>query len=217
MSVRYGMMALLDRRSMHGYEIRRELESDLGPEWAVNYGQVYSTLERLVRDGLVVRSDTVPGSDAPDRKLYTLTPAGRAELRGWFLTPVGGNDLRRDELFAKIVLGLTSDVDVGQIIQVQRKCELRLMGELTAAKECRDPVLDLPEVLQLDMAILRTEATVRWLDSAEARIGKAAAGIPGKVPVRDSFAVAALRDVEEMSESPEGLSRKPERRERGSR
>lgn len=199
MSVRYGMMALLDRRSMHGYEIRRELENDLGPEWAVNYGQVYSTLERLVRDGLVVQSDTIAGSDAPDRKLYTLTPGGRAELRAWFLTPVTSDGVRRDELFAKVVLGLASDVDVSEVIQVQRKSELRLMGELTALKERLDPRLDLPEVLQLDMAILRTEATVRWLDSTEAKIAKAAQGTPASVKLRDTFATEALRDVEQLS------------------
>ena len=91
MSVKYGLLAVLDRHSMHGYDLRRELEVELGPEWAVNYGQIYSTLERLVRDGLVVQSETVSSAEAPDRKLYTVTPGGRAELREWFLTPVGGS------------------------------------------------------------------------------------------------------------------------------
>ena len=87
MSVRHGLLAVLNRRSMHGYELRKELVDGLGPEWNVNYGQIYSTLERLVRDGLCVQSETVSVVDAPDRKLYTVTPAGRAELRSWFLTP----------------------------------------------------------------------------------------------------------------------------------
>jgi DNA-binding PadR family transcriptional regulator len=215
MSVRHGMLALLERRSMHGYELRRELENDLGPEWAVNYGQVYSTLERLVRDRLVVQSDTVPGSDAPDRKLHTLTPAGRSELRQWFLTPVGGGEVRRDELFAKVILGLTSDVDVDEVIQVQRKSELRRMGELTATKESRDLALDLPEVLQIDMEILRTEATIRWLDAAEVKIHKAAEETPEAVPLRESFAVAALRDVEEIPDRPQGAPRGSDGRDQG--
>ena len=79
MSVKHGLLAVLDRRSMHGYELRKELVDGLGPEWNVNYGQVYSTLERLVRDGLCVQSETVSVADAPDRKLYTVTPAGRAD------------------------------------------------------------------------------------------------------------------------------------------
>ena len=74
MSVKHGLLAVLDRHSMHGYDLRRELEVELGPEWAVNYGQIYSTLERLVRDGLVVQSETVSrrprlpiGSSTPSR------------------------------------------------------------------------------------------------------------------------------------------------------
>ena len=182
MSVRYGMLAILDRRSMYGYELRNELEAELGDEWSVNYGQVYSTLERLLRDNLVVQSDTVSVDDAPDRKLYTLTPAGRTELRRWFLTPIDGGDIHRSELFAKVILGLTSDVDVDEIIQAQRKSELKRMAALTALKEDRDPSLDLAEVLQLDMFILRSEATSRWLDTAEAKIRKAAGQPPTAVP-----------------------------------
>lgn len=201
MSVRYGILAVLERRSMHGYDLRREIASELGVEWAVNYGQVYTTLERLVRDGLVVQSDTVSSSDAPDRKLYTVTPAGRTELRRWFLTPVGGGEAKRDELFAKVVLGLTSELDVSQIIQVQRKSELRRIAELTSLKESMDPELDLTEILQLDLFILRTEAVIRWLDIAESKISRAATatlgGVSERVGSRSSRpAEPARREVE---------------------
>lgn len=174
---------------MHGYDLRKELGTELGTGWAVNYGQVYSTLERLVRDGLVVRSDTVSTSDAPDRKLYTVTPAGRAALRNWFLSPVGGDETRRDELFAKVMLGLTSDVPVADIIQVQRKSELRRIAELTALKETMNPVLDLAEILQVDLFILRTEAVIRWLEVAESKIAKAS-GVPGAIPARGRSTLA---------------------------
>jgi DNA-binding PadR family transcriptional regulator len=175
MSVKYGILAVLDRHSMHGYDLRRELEIELGPEWAVNYGQIYSTLERLVRDGLVVQSETVSSSEAPDRKLYTVTPAGRSELRQWFLTPVTGVASGRDELYAKVVLGLRSDVDVEQVIQAQRREELRRIGSLTKLKDTLDPDLELPAVLELDLAILKTESVIKWLDMADARIRKVSA------------------------------------------
>ncbi len=175
MSVKYGLLAVLDRHSMHGYDLRRELEIELGPEWAVNYGQVYSTLERLVRDDLVVQSETVSSGEAPDRKLYTVTPAGRTELRRWFLTPLAGGSSGRDELYAKVVLSLRSDVDVEQVIHAQRKEELRRIGSLTKTKESLDPDLELPAILELDLAILKTEAVIKWLDTAEARIRKATA------------------------------------------
>lgn len=174
MSVKHGLLALLDRRSMHGYELRRELEAELGPEWSVNYGQVYSTLERLVRNNLVVQSETVVSHDAPDRKLYTVTPAGRAELHAWFTTPVDGSESGRDELYAKIVLGLTGDVPYDELIHAQRKGLLRRMGALTEIKEQLDPDLDLARVLQTEMVIAKTEAVIRWLDTAETRIRKSA-------------------------------------------
>lgn len=178
MSVRHGLLAVLERRSMHGYELRRELADELGPDWEVNYGQIYSTLERLLRDGLVVQSETVSSADAPDRKLYTVTPAGRSELRRWFLSPVDGAEAGRDELFAKVILGLTGDIDVAEIIQAQRKGQLLRIGRLTELKEARDPDVDLVEVLQLDLAIMKTDAVLRWLDTAEAKIRKSASSPP---------------------------------------
>lgn len=173
MSVKHGLLAALNRRSMHGYELRRQLADELGPEWNVNYGQVYSTLERLVRDGLCVQSETVSVADAPDRKLYTVTPAGRTELRRWFLSATEEHDTERDELYAKVVLGLTGDVEVGDVIQAQRKGLLRRIGSLTSLKEKLDQELELVEVLQLDLSIAKTEAVIRWLNAAEARISRA--------------------------------------------
>ena len=176
MSVKYGLLALLNRQSMHGYDMRRELADELGAEWTVNYGQIYSTLERLVRDGLVVQSETLSSEDAPDRKLYTVTPAGRARLRQWFLTPTDAAETGRDELYAKVLLGLRGDVDIGDVVQAERKGQLKRIGHLTALKEQLDPELDLSAVLYLDMSIMRTEAIIRWLDTAESRILKAATG-----------------------------------------
>lgn len=202
MSVKHGILALLDRRSMHGYELRRELGDELGEAWELNYGQVYTTLDRLLRDGMVVQSETVSSPEAPDRKLYTVTPAGRAELRRWFLEPVEGAETGRDELYAKIMLGLTGDVDVEQVIQAQRKGQLRRIGLLTSTKECLDPELDLACVLSTDLAIAKTEAIIRWLDTAEAKIRKAAAGKPAGVAsrMRSRPAVAEADQVEEESQ-----------------
>jgi DNA-binding PadR family transcriptional regulator len=174
MSVKYGILALLNRRSMHGYEMRRELEAELGSQWAVNYGQIYTTLERLVRDGFVVQSETVASADAPDRKLHTVTPAGRTELHRWFLSPTENPDAGRDELHAKILLALTGDIPVNKVIQAERKGQLRRIGQLTEMKEAADPDLELATVLLLDMAIMKTEAVIKWLDTAESRIAKLA-------------------------------------------
>lgn len=207
MSVRHGLLALLDRRSMHGYELRRELEDELGPEWAVNYGQVYSTLERLVRDELVVQSETISTAEAPDRKLYTVTPKGRAHLRQWFLTPIGGIETSRDEMYAKVLLALTGDVDIEEVVQVERKAQLRRIGQLTTLKEQLDPELELSSVLYLDMSIMKTEAIITWLDTAEARIRKAVtSGATGVTRAGHAQRPAAELD------SPKGADSERERR-----
>lgn len=177
---------------MHGYELRQELAGELGPAWSVNYGQVYSTLERLVRDGLCVHSETVAMRDAPDRKLYTVTPTGRGELRRWFLTAVGESEAGREELYAKVVLGLTGDVEVSEVIQAQRKGLLRRMGLLTSLKERLDADLDLTETLHVDLCIAKSDALLSWLDVAEERVKRAAAspvsGVAGRQRIRTEVA-----------------------------
>lgn len=201
MSVKYGLLSILNRRSMHGYELRRELADELGAEWAVNYGQIYSTLERLTRKGLVVHSETVSSAEAPDRKLYTVTPAGRTELRNWLLSPTDGVESARDELYAKVVLALTSDVDVQDVIQVERKGQMRRIGMLTEAKERLDPEVELTAVLQLDMAIMKTESLLRWLDAAEAKVRKAAAGGADGVTRSGAASRAVIGEAAERQEA----------------
>jgi DNA-binding PadR family transcriptional regulator len=203
-SVKHGLLSVLERRSMHGYELRRELADGLGSAWALNYGQVYSTLERLVRDGMVVQSETVASGDAPDRKLYTITPAGRAELRNWFLTPADGAETGRDELYAKILLSFTSDVPAAEVFQAQRRGQLRRIALLTELKERLDPQLELAEILQADLSIAKTDAAIKWLGTAEAKLKKSAASTPQGV------APTARQAVGSQAETPQrqGATRK---------
>jgi len=205
MSVKHGILAVLERRSMHGYDLRRDLEDELGSAWAVNYGQIYTTLERMVRDGLIVQSETVATAEAPDRKLYTITPAGRAELRRWFLTAEDDAGTDRDELHAKIVLGLTGDVDVAHVIQAQRKGQLRRIGLLTERKESLDPDLDLSTLLQVDLEIAKSEAILGWLNHTEARITRATNAVPVGVKRPTPLAATAPAATEPSTvESTEG-------------
>ncbi|MFJ4931693.1 PadR family transcriptional regulator [Streptomyces sp. NPDC088736] len=82
----HAVFALLTERSSHGCELRAQFEETIGPQWGgLNIGHLYQILERLVRDGYVTRSQ-VAQADRPDKTLYTLTPAGRAELQTWATT-----------------------------------------------------------------------------------------------------------------------------------
>src|SRR3954465_15307456 len=86
MSVKHALLTLLDRGPMHGYQLRAEFEASTGATWALNIGQVYSTLARLERDGFVT---PVEGGEESQRR-YAITEAGHAEVASWFNTPVAG-------------------------------------------------------------------------------------------------------------------------------
>src|SRR3712207_5792941 len=113
MSIRHGLLALLDRGPMHGYQLRTSFEESTGATWPLNVGQVYTTLSRLERDGLV---RPLPANDGGQRP-YEITDAGRAELARWFASPVPRSERPRDELAIKLAVALsTPAVDVTRIL-----------------------------------------------------------------------------------------------------
>jgi DNA-binding PadR family transcriptional regulator len=175
MSIRHGLLALLDDGPKYGYQLRVEFEHATGGSWPLNIGQVYTTLNRLERDGLVEGI----GSDDAGRVRYQLAEQGRTELRRWFATPVARETRPRDELAIKLALALTvADADVPVIVQTQRTATLRAMQEYTRLKKdlpSPGDGADLPWSLVLDSLIFTAEAEIRWLDHCEARLTRAAA------------------------------------------
>jgi DNA-binding PadR family transcriptional regulator len=170
MSIRYGLLALLEAGPKYGYQLRGEFEHTTGGTWPLNVGQVYSTLSRLERDGLVAGV----GSDENGRVRYQLTEAGDAGLRQWLSTPVGREARPRDELAIKLALALTvRGADVHQIVQTQRTATIRTLQEYTRLKRTATED-DLSWSLVLDSLIFAAEAEVRWLDHCESRLARAA-------------------------------------------
>src|SRR5215510_1687957 len=113
MSVRHGLLALLERGPMYGYQLRVAFEESTGGTWPLNIGQVYTTLSRLERDGLV---RALPSNDGGQRP-YEITATGRAELAMWFASPIEHGDRPRDELAIKLALALTTPgVDVRAVV-----------------------------------------------------------------------------------------------------
>jgi DNA-binding PadR family transcriptional regulator len=178
MSIRYGILALLERGPMHGYQLRAAFEESTGGTWPLNIGQVYTTLSRLERDGLV---RPLPRSDEGQRP-YEITDAGRADLAAWFATPVGRADRPRDELAIKLALALTTPgVDVRAVVQTQRSATMRTLQEYTRLKARADQPADLAWRLVLDAMLFQAEAEVRWLDHCEASLHRYAPP-PMRVP-----------------------------------
>jgi DNA-binding PadR family transcriptional regulator len=167
MSVKHGLLALLERGPMHGYQLRVAFEESTGGTWPLNIGQVYTTLSRLERDGLV---RPLPGNDAGQRP-YEITDAGRADRAAWFATPVRRADRPRDELAIKLALALTTPgVDVPAVVQAQRSATMRTLQEYTRLKARAELPADLPWLLVLDAMLFQAEAEVRWLDHCEASL-----------------------------------------------
>jgi DNA-binding PadR family transcriptional regulator len=164
MSIRHGLLALLSRGPRYGYQLRVEFEASTGATWPLNIGQVYTTLSRMERDGLVEPG----GSDDQGRAVYAITEAGRSELERWFSTPVGQTDRPRDELVIKLAMALAAhDADLTEVIQTQRAATMRALQKLTRDKRAADAD-GLAQRLVLDSLIFKAEAEQRWLDHCEA-------------------------------------------------
>lgn len=170
MSVRHGLLALLERGARYGYQLRAEFERTTGGTWPLNIGQVYTTLARLERDGLV---RALPENDGGQRP-YEITPDGRAELALWFASPIERSDRPRDELAIKLALALTTPgVDVHAVVQTQRTATVRTLQELTRLKASAEPTRgELAWRLVLESMVFQAEAEVRWLDHCEATLAR---------------------------------------------
>jgi DNA-binding PadR family transcriptional regulator len=173
MSVKHSLLALLEQGPMYGYQLRAEFERRTGGTWPLNVGQVYSTLTRLERDGLVIEQ----GSDAEGHVVYELTPGGRDEVAQWFATPVARTQPARDELAIKLALAVTvTGVDVGSMVQRQRSATMSSLQEYTRLKAgaAGTEAADLAWSLVLDSLVFHAEAEIRWLDHCETRLRRAA-------------------------------------------
>jgi DNA-binding PadR family transcriptional regulator len=182
MSIRQAMLALLEQGPMYGYQLRAEFEQRTGETWPLNIGQVYTTLSRLERDGLVEVVDHGGADDpASDRHVsYRATEAGRSEASAWFTTPVPRSQPPRDELAIKLAIAVTlPGVDVSELIQKQRTATMSALQDYTRLKRSgraaqpSEPA-DLAWSLVLDALVFDAEAEVRWLDHCEARLRRAA-------------------------------------------
>lgn len=176
MSVRQALLALLEEGPMYGYQLRSEFERRTGATWPLNVGQVYTTLTRLERDGLVTQVTAESGADGEGHVVYEVTDAGREEVATWFTTPVGRTTPPRDELAIKLALAVTvPGVDVGTVIQQQRSATMSALQDYTRLKRDRDHATpdDMAWGLVLDSLIFAAEAETRWLDHCEARLRRA--------------------------------------------
>jgi DNA-binding PadR family transcriptional regulator len=177
-SVRHALLGLLSEGPKYGHQLRQEFETRTADVWPLNVGQVYTTLQRLERDGLVESDDTAV--EGP-QKGFRITKAGRHELDEWLRTPPDLTSPPRDELVIKVLVALSlPHVDVREVLQVHRRSLVELMQQWTRLKE-DEAEFDVTLALVVDAELFRLDSVIRWLDAVDGRLKRAALDPPRSV------------------------------------
>lgn len=167
MTVATTLLGLLEAEPRHGYELKHLHDQLFGHRRSLQFGQVYATLSRLTRDGLV-RMEGVERREGPDRKRYGITDEGVEDLDRWLREALQPSPALNDEMFTKVVLAVTSGRDAVRLLDVQRAAHLERMRELTRSKR----QASLLDVVAADRDLFHLEADLRWIDLTTARLDR---------------------------------------------
>ena len=160
------VLALLAKEPSHGYELRARLRQALGPVGeAMNAGQVYVTLTRLEKAGLLAVERTAGGADRSDRKVYALTPDGQQRVAEW-LAEVSWPRPELAEFHLKLIAAAAAGLaDPLTIVDLQRRELLRRLRDAQRAAMAEPDRSD--AALLLEGVVLRLQADLRWLEACE--------------------------------------------------
>jgi DNA-binding PadR family transcriptional regulator len=159
------LLGLLEREPSYGYDLKRDYDAFFGADKPLPFGQVYSTLRRLARDGKVTGGEAEPGA-GPDRKPYTITELGTREFDTWLAEPIEPEPHLQTTLFSKVVLALLLRRPAATYLDIQRTAHMRRMRELTELKRTGS----LMQTLLADHGLFHLEADLRWIDVTAARL-----------------------------------------------
>ncbi|GGP53014.1 PadR family transcriptional regulator [Streptomyces abikoensis] len=167
MSIAHTLLGLLEAGPRHGYDLKRAFDERFGHDRPLHYGQVYSTMSRLLKNGLV-EVDGVEAGGGPERKRYAITDAGVTDVEQWLGRPEKPEPYLQSTLYTKVVLALLTGRPADAILDAQRAEHLRLMRDLTRRKSSGD----LADQLICDHALFHLEADLRWLELTAARLDR---------------------------------------------
>jgi DNA-binding PadR family transcriptional regulator len=160
------VLALLAKEPSHGYELRARLQQALGPLGdAMNAGQIYVTLTRLDKAGLVTAERSAGLADRPDRKVYALTAAGQRRVADW-LSEVSWPRPDLAEFHLKLIAAAAARLaDPLAMVDAQRRELLRRLRDAQRAAMAEPNGSD--AALLLEGIVLRLQADLRWLEACE--------------------------------------------------
>jgi DNA-binding PadR family transcriptional regulator len=170
MSVRHALLALLADGPRHGYQLRLDFEAATGHLWPLNVGQVYSTIDRLIRDQLVEELDAETEDGGPQRR-YGLTRAGSDVLEAWWDAAPVSEPPPRDELAVKVLVALGgADPELAlRVVTTQRSAVTAALQHGRQRKR-RDAGANRASAAADELVLARAEADLRWLDLCEQRL-----------------------------------------------
>jgi len=162
MSLKYGVLGLLKAEPLHGYEVKNRFEAMLGGTWDVNIGQIYTTIQRLERDGLV---RPVGARGDRGKQTYELSPSGQKALDQWLAEPDSGPQQLHEEIYVKLLLATRiANGDLKGMLARQKRAYLQRLRDLNRLEDGarRDGRIDLARLVR--GALLHTEADLKWMD-----------------------------------------------------
>jgi DNA-binding PadR family transcriptional regulator len=166
MSVPNALLGLLAPGPRHGYDIKRGYDHWFAHAKPLRFGQIYATLQRLERDGLITLDEVEPGQ-GPERKTYAITPAGEAHTEAWLTQPEPPEPFLQPVLYMKLALVLTSDRSGEAMLDAQaaeHRRRMREIMELRRSQAATDQVL-------ADHALFHLEADLKWMEVVRDRLG----------------------------------------------
>ncbi|QDY78811.1 PadR family transcriptional regulator [Streptomyces qinzhouensis] len=169
MSIGHTLLGLLETGPRHGYDLKRAFDDKFGHDKPLHYGQVYSTMSRLLKNGLVEVDGVEPG-DGPERKRYAITDAGITDVDQWLSRPEAPEPYLQSVLYTKVVVALLTGRGAAELLDTQRSEHLRLMRTLTDRKRHGD----FADQLICDHALFHLEADLRWLELTTAKLDRLA-------------------------------------------
>ncbi|MEV4972618.1 PadR family transcriptional regulator [Streptomyces scopuliridis] len=172
MSIGHTLLGLLESGPRHGYDLKRSFDDQFGRDRPLHYGQVYSTMSRLLKNGLVA-VDGIEAGGGPERKRYAITEAGVTDVTTWLAQPESPEPYLQSTLYTKVVIALLTGRSAADLLDTQRAEHLRKMRELTARKREGD----LADQLICDHALFHLEADLRWLELTAARLDRLATAV----------------------------------------
>ena len=166
MNVQYILLGLLDQQPNYGYELKKIYDLLFSDNKPILSGQIYSTLNRLMRDKKIEERLDKEESNGPERIKYAITTFGQQELEKWLITPEKPAAELQQTMYVKTVLAILRDGDAAEYLNNQRKQHINQMRVLTKQKQ--NAKLD--DKLQIDYKLFHLEADLRWIELTSSRL-----------------------------------------------